>query len=63
MVRVHQESIFTYKQLVEQYPGSLPSEGETIEERSQLEKGRCAFVHLFTNIWRAISLEALLGGD
>lgn len=50
MVRVHQESIFTYKQLVEQYPGSLPSEGETIEERSQLERGRCAFVHLFTNI-------------
>lgn len=50
MVRLHQESIFTYKQPVEQHPGSLPSEGETIEEGSLPERGKCAFVHLFTNM-------------
>lgn len=47
MVRVHQESIFTYKQPVEQHPGFPPSVGETIEEGSLPKRGKClfAFIH------------------
>lgn len=62
MVRVHQESIFTYKQPGEQHPDSLPSETETIEEGSLPERGNvplCIYSPIYEELYH---LEALLGG-